>query len=76
MSDARRAFDRLVSYAMCRTVIAYPDELRLEHARRDGKPIPEQCRPGYLLSQMNSEDREWIKQLTSDETRNYRPFGK
>ena len=72
MKSPKLIFDELVRKALGRTIIGYPDEMRLEHARRDGKPIPDICKPGALLNTLTADEREALTHLTSDMTKNDR----
>jgi len=47
-------------------------ERAIWHARNAGEPIPEKYRPGYLLTQLSQEDRDALKNFTSDMACSYR----
>jgi hypothetical protein len=68
--------NELISQALVRRIIGYPDELRLQRAILAGEPIPDICKPGSLLAKLNEEDKEALTRLTSDMARNYRVYGR
>jgi hypothetical protein len=68
-------FDKLVEKAAFRAVFASrSDKMKMEISIGEGKGIPEKCKPGALLNELTMEEREDLKQLTSDMTRSYRPL--
>lgn len=43
------------------------EQYELEKALREGKQIPDHCLPGRALKHLSDEEREALKQLTSEE---------
>jgi hypothetical protein len=72
MKSARTIYETLVTLAQCRLSMGYPDPMRLAHAERDSKPIPECCKPGYLLSTLSPEERAELANLSSEQLSKYR----
>ena len=49
----RNIFEKLLDIAFQRSVSSYPDEHRIEYAKRDGLPIPDNCKPGGFIREVN-----------------------
>jgi hypothetical protein len=62
-----RTFEDMVHSAMMRSFFAAcPDEVKVARALSEGKPIPDKCKPGALLDELDDEDRKAIGRLKSD----------
>jgi len=69
----RDVLDKLIQTAITKGyMIGSPQKRVVEACLREGKPIPENCLPGRLLETLTSEEREILKGLTSDDTKNER----
>jgi len=67
MTDAGKAFEKLVDIATSMTMCAPGDRIRLWRRRGFPEPMPEEFTPGRLLKYLSPEEQEAIKTLTSDE---------
>ena len=68
---ARKVFEDLLDKASFRiSLAAWPDDRKYEQAlkeyRKDGTPFPKDIKPGYLITLLTPEQREALKDLTSD----------
>ena len=70
--NPRKVFEKLIDKAMFRNIVGSPDYMVLQQCLKEGKPIPEKCLPGRLLDSLTDEEREVLKELTSDMVGNYR----
>lgn len=68
---------KLFGFAVFDMVLsASPSRHLLARARERNEPIPEQCKPGWLLQQLTEDERKALSGLTSDMTRNERHWSK
>lgn len=66
--------EELSGRALAETVTGYPPELRIAHAIRDGKPIPDRCKPGAFIASLPQQDRDVLKELKSDDIKHSLPY--
>lgn len=60
--------EELVEKAWMRgNMIGSPDSYVVQSAIRDGREIPERCKPGRLIMSLSDEDRRHIKTLKSSD---------
>ena len=68
---------KLVQHAIARgRLIANTDKRRLEVALREGKPIPEICKPGRVIMGLSEDKRKLLKDLKSSDFKDDFPFGR
>jgi hypothetical protein len=65
-------FEKLESDAMCESILRRSAKHAVEQVRHNGGEIPDWAKPGALLNKLTSEERDILKTLTSDITRNER----
>ena len=53
--------------------MGYADKHAVQECLRTGKPIPDRLLPGRFLDELDEEERNILKQLTSDEAADTRP---
>lgn len=69
----KTVYEKLVEMGFHRGyMIGCPDSRAIEAYIGKDERLPEQLRPGYLLTRLSPEEREALKGLTSDMTRSYR----
>lgn len=71
MSRALRTFYDLIIYA---PLNSYENEYRINRCREEGKEIPDNLKPGYMVLKQKPEVREALQELTSDEVSNMRLY--
>lgn len=69
--NSREIFEKLEKHALAQCVTGRGLDTVL-HCLRNGKPIPESHLPGRLLNILTDEEREVLKNLTSDQLNNIR----
>lgn len=72
----RDVLDKLMWDALVTRMIGSPHYRLVEEAQRTGGDLPARCKPGALLEKLTEAEREALKGLTSDVTRNERPYWK
>jgi len=74
---ARQILDELIGKAVHKGYfIGSAHYYTVQECLRTGRPIPDKCLPGRLLDELTPEEREALKALTSDDTKNERFPGK
>ena len=58
-----RVAKELVDSAFGETIVGYSNDKRIRDAIREGKEIPEHCKPGRAIMRYSKEKRELIKKL-------------
>ena len=57
--------DKLIKQALGDTFLAaWPVDHQLKHYREKGLPIPDHCKPSYLVKNLSEEEREVLKTCT------------
>lgn len=72
----RDVLDKLIDQANLSRMIGGAHYRLLDIARDRGTDPPPQCKPGYLLTKLNNDEMEILKDLTSDMTRNERHWSR
>lgn len=70
--NARSIFEHLCETAAILRVCGCSHEMCLKIAQDRGEPIPEKCRPGYMLTKLTEEERKALSNLKSSDTINTR----
>jgi hypothetical protein len=61
----KNIIDKLIKQTFADTFLAaWPMDYLLKHYREKGLPIPNDCKPGYLVKKLSEEEREVLKTCT------------
>lgn len=68
-----RIISKLIQTAIADTFLAaWPMDHKIKHYREKGLPLPDNCKPGYVIKSLPQEEREILKLCTSEDFNHWR----